>query len=319
MGPTAVGKTDLAIDLYTELANDLPLDIISVDSAMVYRGLDIGTGKPIQALLDSVPHYLVDIREPEDIYSVADFYSDAVKYIDTAHSKGRVPLLVGGTMMYFKALQQGLAKLPSSDSNVRAKLHARLVVEGLNGLYNELEHRDPVSANRINPNDTQRILRALEIYYISGQTMTKLLAKNKSVDVNMLDNQQNCNYNFINIIISPEDRTILHKRIALRFNSMLEKGFIAEVEKLFKNDKVSAHLPAIRSCGYRQIWQYLSGELCYDEMVDRSIISTRQLAKRQLTWLRAWQDAEWFNTESTAYREEIIKYLLSFGLFKRIV
>jgi tRNA dimethylallyltransferase len=315
MGPTAAGKTDLAIDLVEDLArvtaNRLNIDIISVDSAMVYQGLDIGTGKPSIELLNKVPHALINIRQPQQVYSVADFCQDAQDLIEKSHQSNKIPLLVGGTMMYFHALQNGLSALPSSDANVRAMLNSKLQDKGLLALHQELLILDPSAAHRINPNDKQRIMRALEIYYISGSNMSSLLTSVSST-------VQPQNY-YINIIVSPAERAFLHVNIAKRFYSMLEFGFIDEVVRLFNNPEITVDLPAIRSCGYRQVWQYLNGDYTKEQMIDKSIIVTRQLAKRQLTWLRQWSDATWFNTQELDYKLKIINYLLSFDLFKRIV
>lgn len=315
MGPTAAGKTDLAIDLVTDLAggsaDNSSIDLISVDSAMVYKGLNIGTGKPSMEILNQIPHQLVDIREPQEVYSVADFCHDAQKLIEQSHQANKIPLLVGGTMMYFKALQQGISELPSSDANVRKVLTNKLQATGLAELHQELMLIDAQSAQRINPNDTQRIMRALEVYYISGRSMSSLLEDNS---VNLT--QQN---HYINIILAPNDRTFLHANIAKRFYSMLDAGFIAEVEQLYNNPNINENLPAIRSCGYRQIWQYLDGFFTKEQMIEKSIVATRQLAKRQITWLRQWSDATWYDTQSANYKQKIINYLLSFDLFKRIV
>lgn len=315
MGPTAVGKTDFAIYLYDYLASflshKLSFDIISVDSAMVYKGLDIGTGKPTSDILTRVPHKLVDIRHPYEIYSVADFCADAQRFIDKAHQEHKIPILVGGTMMYFYALQKGLSSLPGSNVELRELLNNKLKTCGLSDLYNDLIKLDPLSASRINANDTQRIMRALEIYYISGQTMSSFLTNS---DANLTKKNE-----YINIILSPSERSFLHDNIKKRFYNMIDRGLITEVEQLFNNPMVTEDLPAIRSCGYRQIWQYLKGDYNKEQMLDKSIIVTRQLAKRQLTWLRQWQNATWYDTQDEGYQLKIINYLLSFDLFKRIV
>lgn len=294
MGPTAIGKTSLAIELYIKLAQEWPIDIISVDSAMVYRGLNIGTGKPTEDILSRVPHGLVDIREPYEVYTVADFCTDAQALIKHSHVNNRVPLLVGGTMMYFNALKNGLSTLPSSDPKIRAQLTQRIEAEGLLELYTELQTVDPLSASRINPNDKQRILRALEVYLITGRSLTFFLSQPTQdvFSVNHTTYPSNRN-----IIIAPSNETKraeLHKNIEIRFHEMLNNGFIEEVEVLFLQDKVHKELPAIKSCGYNQIWQYLSGEMTKEVMIEKSIASTRQLAKRQLTWLRSYRDT-WDN------------------------
>jgi len=310
MGPTAIGKTDLAIDLYQE---GLPIDIISVDSAMVYKGLNIGSGKPSKDLLDKIPHSLIDIRNPEDIYTVADFCQDVINLINKSHSNNRVPLLVGGTMMYFNALQNGLAKLPNSDIDIRESLYREIELNSLQSLYQQLEKIDSISARKINPNDSQRIIRALEVYRITGETLSELL----SADYN---SNLFGNYQSINIILAPEDylksintRKNLHENISKRFERMIIDGFIEEVEVLYNNPKIHRELPAIKSCGYRQAWQYLSGEINKETMIEKSIIVTRQLAKRQLTWLRScnknWPNTFWFNIYKNNVKAEIIRVL----------
>ena len=320
MGPTAVGKTDLALELHQQLTLELPLDIISVDSTMVYKGFNIGTGKPSADVLTAIPHKIVDIREAHEVYSVADFCADAKQHIAQAHSKGKIPLLVGGTMMYFKALQLGLASLPSSDPAIRTNLTEMLTTKGLEHLYKELLIIDPTRASHIEPNDTQRIMRALEIYYISGYTMSELLEKDQQTI-----EKPSQDYDFINIIISSDDRAYIHNNIAQRFNSMLAAGFIEEVETLLDNKSSHADLPAFRSCGYKQIRQYLIGDYSKSEMIERSIISTRQLAKRQLTWLRWFlandplQQISWYDVKKGEYKMKIINSLLAFDLLKGIV
>lgn len=315
MGPTAIGKTDLAIQLYSELGQQLPMDIISVDSAMVYKGLNIGTGKPEKEILESIPHGLVDIREPSDIYSVADFCDDVKKCIDRAHNNHRIPLLVGGTMMYFRALQSGLAKLPSSDTKIREDLRKELQQKGLGALFQELNKHDPVMAAKLEPNDTQRVLRALEVFKVSGRSMSELILDHNQQS----DCQTQNNYNFINLALMLNERSVLHKRIEQRFYQMLEQGFIEEVELLFKNAKLNIDLPAIRSCGYRQVWYYLQGDYTKEEMIERAIISTRQLAKRQCTWLRSWDEIKYYDTEDGYHKKHIINNLLALDLLKRIV
>ncbi len=313
MGPTAVGKTNLAIELYSELAQDRPIDIISVDSAMVYRGLSIGTGKPTEDILSRVPHELVDIREPYEIYTVADFCTDAQALIKHSHVNNRVPLLVGGTMMYFNALKNGLSTLPSSDPKIRAQLTQRIETEGLIELYKELQALDPLSASRINPNDKQRIMRALEVYLITGTNLTYFFSQ-PTQDVSLAEDRDHPAN--INIILAPSNETKraeLHKNIEVRFHEMLNKGFIEEVEALFHHDKVYRELPAIKSCGYNQVWQYLSGEITKEVMIEKSIITTRQLAKRQLTWLRSyrntWDNITWLDGPERNLLAKIIKVL----------
>ncbi|MBP9721948.1 MAG: tRNA (adenosine(37)-N6)-dimethylallyltransferase MiaA [Gammaproteobacteria bacterium] len=292
MGPTAIGKTDLAIRLYQALkAQNIVIDIISVDSAMVYRGLNIGSGKPEQEILANIPHGLVDIREPYDVFSVADFCQQALELIKISHDNNRVPLLVGGTIMYFNALQHGLAKLPSCDPLIRKTLEEQINHNGLNSLYSNLQEIDNKSAQKINPNDKQRIVRALEVYLTTGKPLSELLLNNTVNTFTGLNN--------INIMVAPDDRSWLHNNIATRFHQMLDNGFIAEVESLLANSKITDDLPAIKACGYKQVWQYLLGETDRETMIERSIIATRQLAKRQLTWLRSclqkWDNVTWLN------------------------
>lgn len=314
MGPTAIGKTDFACELYQNYFQNLPLDIISVDSAMVYEQLNIGTGKPEQDILDTIPHALVDIRKLHQIYSVADFCTDARELIKVSHNKGRIPLLVGGTMMYFNALQKGMHELPSSNSVVRKQLQRKLESEGLASLYSELLLRDIETANRLEPTDSQRILRALEVYNLTGKPLSYFHNTSRKNEVD---------YNFINIILTANDRAYLHDRIKFRFYKMLEAGFEAEVEAIYEQSKIDSrihvNLPGIKSCGYRQIWNYLEGSYNKDEMIEKSIISTRQLAKRQLTWLRSWDDAERFDIQQPNFKENIINYLIAFDFLEYIV
>lgn len=280
-GPTASGKTDLAVDLATRL----PCDIVSVDSALVYRGMDIGTAKPGSELLAAAPHRLIDICDPSEAYSAARFREDALGEMEAIAATGRVPLLVGGTMLYFRALQQGLSKLPSADPRARARLDAQARAEGWAALYRRLAGVDPETARRIHPNDPQRIQRALEVYELTGRPMSDLLREGKAPPV--------LPYRFLKLVRAPEERAILHQRIERRFVQMLELGFEEEVRTLWSRGDLSPEMPSMRSVGYRQMLKYLFGEYTYDEMVYRGIIATRQLAKRQLTWLRSESDARW--------------------------
>lgn len=276
MGPTASGKTDLALDLLSYLN----FEIISVDSALIYRDMNIGTAKPSALILKQAPHRLINTHDPSETYSVAEFRIDAINAIEEILSKGRFPLLVGGTMLYFHVLQQGIASLPPANFLVRQQLKKDLEKLGLEKLYERLSMIDPIAAQRIHPNDPQRILRALEVEWVSGKTLTELQC---------MSNLAASRYLFINIALLPEDRHLLHKAIENRFQNMLDLGFIAEVEKLFKREDLHIDLPSIRTVGYRQIWNYLLNNISYNEMQTRAIIATRQLAKRQLTWLRSWQ------------------------------
>ena len=277
MGPTASGKTNLAIDLLSYL----DCEIISVDSAMIYRGMDIGTAKPSTLILKQAPHRLIDTHDPSEVYSAAEFRTDAISAVEEIINKGRIPLLVGGTMLYFHVLQQGIATLPPANPLVREQLTKDLKDLGLNKLHERLSAIDPIAAQRIHPNDPQRTLRALEVVQISGKTLTEL---------QLTHPLSPSPYLFINIALLPEDRNLLHKAIAMRFQTMLDLGFIEEVEKLFKRGDLNANLPALRTVGYRQIWNYLLNNISYIEMQELAIIATRQLAKRQLTWLRSWPE-----------------------------
>ena len=274
MGPTASGKTDLAI----QLRQQLPVEVISVDSALIYRGMDIGTAKPSKAELALAPHRLIDICDPAESYSAANFRTDALREMQEISAQGKIPLLVGGTMLYYKALLEGLSPLPSADEKVRSEIEAKAALIGWAGLYQELCKIDPISAQRINPNDSQRINRALEVFYLTGKTLTELTAqKGESLP-----------YDILQFAIAPEQREVLHLRIEQRFHKMIELGFQQEVEKLYRRPDLNENLPSIRCVGYRQMWEYLRGDYDHDEMVFRGICATRQLAKRQITWLRGW-------------------------------
>lgn len=289
MGPTASGKTDLAI----ALRQHLPVELISVDSALVYKGLDIGSAKPSAEEQALAPHRLLDIRDPSEPYSASDFREDALREIDRIHQQGRIPLLVGGTMMYFKALLEGFADLPAADQTVRAQIEADANTHGWAYVHEQLKEVDPDCAAAIHPNHSQRISRALEVFRVSGQTMSALRAEqNRQAD------DLTARYTVVQFAIAPHDRSVLHERIALRFHKMIDEGFIDEVQGLHQRGDLHADLPAIRAVGYRQVWQYLEGELDRDEMIERGIIATRQLAKRQLTWLRGWDQLNWVYTDT---------------------
>ena len=274
MGPTASGKTDLAI----QLRQQLPVEVISVDSALIYRGMDIGTAKPSKAELALAPHRLIDICDPAESYSAANFRTDALREIQEISAQGKIPLLVGGTMLYYKALLEGLSPLPSADEKVRSEIEAKAALVGWGGLHQELSKIDPISAQRINPNDSQRINRALEVFYLTGKTLTELTAQKG----------ETLPYDILQFAIVPEQREVLHLRIEQRFHKMIELGFQQEVEKLYRRPDLNENLPSIRCVGYRQMWEYLRGDYDHDEMVFRGICATRQLAKRQITWLRGW-------------------------------
>nr|WP_036545562.1 tRNA (adenosine(37)-N6)-dimethylallyltransferase MiaA [Nitrincola lacisaponensis] len=277
MGPTASGKTDLAI----QLADQLPVDLISVDSALIYRGMDIGTAKPDADTLSRYPHALVNILDPSQSYSAAEFRNDALQSIEQSHAQGRLPLLVGGTMMYFNALLKGLADLPVSDPQLRAELEARIAAEGIEQLHVQLQQVDPESAQRLHPTDTQRVQRALEVYLLTGRSLSEHW---QAQAVSALP------YRVLCLGLMPDDRAWLHQRIAQRFQLMLEAGFETEVMSLYQRGDLHEGLPSIRCVGYRQMWQYLEGRLSHEQMCDKAIVATRQLAKRQYTWLRSWPD-----------------------------
>ena len=313
MGPTAAGKTDLAL----ELARVLPCDLISVDSALIYRGMDIGTAKPERAILDEFPHALIDIRDPAESYSAAEFRADALAAMAESAARGRIPLLVGGTMLYYKALLEGLADMPSADPAIRAELEARALTEGWEALHRELAAVDPQSAARIHPNDPQRLTRALEVYRVSGLSMTEHRRRQAAGNPDAgTSGAGQLPYTVAQLAIAPAQRQILHERIAQRFRAMLEQGFVREVEALRSRSDLHAGLPSIRAVGYRQVWGYLDGELSRDEMVERGIIATRQLAKRQFTWLRGWDGLHWLDSLACDNLSRALKYLQSVSIVK---
>lgn len=296
MGPTASGKTQLAV----QLVQKFPCEIISVDSAMVYRGMDIGTAKPSADILKIAPHHLIDIRDPADAYSAAQFRQDALREITNIIAQKKIPLLVGGTMLYFRALQNGLADLPTADAALREQLRQEGEREGWPLLHERLKKIDPEAASRIHPHDSQRLQRALEVYELTGKNLTDWLAKKSELP---------SLHPLINLAIGPSDRKILHTRIEKRFQKMLAIGFVEEVQKLFSRADLTENTPAMRSVGYRQVWEYLSGRLTYAEMEEKGIIATRQLAKRQLTWLRSWPDLKFYESESNALFSSICQHL----------
>lgn len=296
MGPTASGKTDLAF----AIAERYPVEIVNVDSTQIYRGMDIGTAKPTREEQAKVPHHLLDILDPSESYSAAQFCHDALKCISEIQQRGKLPLLVGGTMLYFHALQYGLASLPSSDPAIRAELEEEMALKGLPDLYSELQRVDPIAASRIKPTDPQRIQRALEVYRITGKTLSAWLEEQVP---------QNLPFSPLNIAIIPPARETLHNRIVLRFTKMIKKGFIDEVEGLYLRADLDTGFPAIRSVGYRQVWDYLSGNTSFAIMQEQIIIATRQLAKRQLTWLRSWQNLHRYDSDDTQIVQRILKML----------
>jgi len=282
MGPTASGKTAVA----THLAERFPVEIVSVDSAQVFRGMDIGTAKPGREVLRRAPHHLIDIMEPSERYSAAQFVGDANAVMAEITQRGRIPLLAGGTMLYFKALREGLSHLPAADPDVRLVIDGMAQESGWPALHVELARVDPETATRLEPTDTQRIQRALEVYYLTGESLSALIARGRSVPPP---------YRLIVLALEPSDRSILHERIAQRFEAMLELGLIGEVRSLRERYDLNPSLPSMRAVGYRQVRQYLDGEFGLTALRDKGIAATRQLAKRQLTWLRAMQDVTRFD------------------------
>lgn len=311
MGPTAAGKTDLAI----ELTKVLPCELISVDSALVYRGMDIGTAKPSKALLEKYPHRLIDILDPGQSYSAADFRTDALQAMGEITARGKIPLLVGGTMLYFKALLEGLADMPAADAEIRAQIEAQAASQGWQALHDELASVDPVSAARIHPNDPQRLVRALEVFRVSGISMTAHREQQSAQSAQAsASGRHQLPYTVANLAIAPTDRKVLHDRIAVRFRQMLDEGFVEEVVALRSRGDLHSNLPSIRAVGYRQVWDHLDGKLTRDEMQERGIIATRQLAKRQFTWLRSWQNLHWLDSLASDNLSRALKYLGSVSI-----
>jgi tRNA dimethylallyltransferase len=294
MGPTASGKTAFAV----EWAQRLNTEIISVDSALVYKGLNIGAAKPDAETLKLAPHRMIDIREPHEIFSAADFALEAMPHMLDLSEQGKIPLLVGGTGLYFRSLMQGLSVMPAADAQVRAVLKVQADAEGWPAMHAHLNAVDPVSAARIHPNDPQRILRALEVFAISGKSLTDWQARteNKPFPFRVLE-----------LVLAPSDRNVLHERIALRFDQMLEQGFLDEMRELMKNPRLHPDLPAMRAVGYRQAWSHLKGEINLDEFRNLAIIATRQLAKRQLTWFRGLLSSHWLDPQN---QKDTLNYLL---------
>ncbi len=286
MGPTATGKTEIAVSL----SRQNPVDVISVDSAMVYRGMDIGTAKPSKVLLKEVPHRLIDICEPDETYSSAKFRLDALLAINEIHSQNRIPLLVGGTGLYFRALETGISDLPDADAEIRQQLESEAEQIGWQAMHRRLAEIDPASAERIHSNDPQRIQRALEIYEISGRSITDHYEEKTTNPFS---------FEVIKIILNPDDRSILHERIKHRFLKMLDEGLVEEVRTFHKNKRFVRSLPSMRMVGYRQVWNYLDGETDYEEMIEKGIIATRQLAKRQMTWLRKEENGIWLDCDAS--------------------
>ncbi len=296
MGPTAAGKTGVAVHLATRFK----LEIVSVDSAQVYRQMDIGTAKPDRETLAAVPHHLIDILDPSDRYSAASFCADASQALAEIQARGNIPLLVGGTMLYFKALKEGLSQLPPADPHTRGAIDTMAEASGWPALHAELERIDPVTAARLQPTDAQRIQRALEVFYLTGQSLSTLIARGRT---------NPAPYRTIPIALEPSDRTALHERIAQRFEAMLELGLIGELRRLRERFQLDPSLPSMRAVGYRQVWQYLEGEFGLATLREKGAAATRQLAKRQLTWLRSWGNVRRFDCLAEDLATQVEAYL----------
>jgi tRNA dimethylallyltransferase len=299
MGPTASGKTAVAL----ELATRLPVEIVSVDSAQVYRGMDIGTAKPDSATRDRVRHHLLDLIDPDQAYSAARFRIDALAAIADIRARGRVPLLVGGTMLYFKALREGLSDLPPANAAVRARLDTRAADEGWRALHAELARLDPATAARLDPTDSQRIQRALEVYELSGRPISALQGARRSP----------AEAGFVSLALVPHDRAELHRRIANRFDAMLAAGLVDELSGLRRRFRLDASMPSMRCVGYRQAWQFIDGVCDHDELRARGTAATRQLARRQLTWLRSLQEQA-FDAYAPRVADDVAGWLVEQGI-----
>lgn len=296
MGPTASGKTDLAI----ELVKHHPFEIISVDSALVYKGMNIGTAKPTTEELSIAPHRLIDIIDPAQAYSTARFRTDALDAMKQIHAHNKIPLLVGGTMLYHRSLLYGLSELPPADEKIRAELERQAGLEGAEFMHHRLAEIDAAAAQRIHPNDPQRVQRALEVYEITGKSMTQLQQQSQA---------EALPWNTYKIIVAPDSRELLRERIAIRFKQMIEQGFIEEVRGLYERGDLDLSLPSMRAVGYRQVWKYLQGKMTREQMIEQGITITRQFAKRQMTWLRRETEALWIATEDTNRYEQARDYL----------
>lgn len=304
MGPTASGKTGLAL----ALSERMPVEIISVDSAQVYRGMDIGTAKPDWAMRARVPHHLIDLLDPAESYSAARFAKDALRLIGEIRARGRVPLLVGGTMLYYRALTQGFSALPPADAQLRTQLEAEAARAGWPALHARLAQLDPATGERLHPNDQQRIQRALEIHALTGLTPTEFYTRPKSTGLEGP---------VIKLALNPPDRATLHGRIALRFRQMMREGFLDEVARLRERGDLHPNLPSVRSVGYRQLWEHLDGQDSLEEAVERGIAATRQLAKRQLTWLRSEENLNWFNPDEPELFTKVLNLTAMTGTYGR--
>ncbi|MCK5188575.1 MAG: tRNA (adenosine(37)-N6)-dimethylallyltransferase MiaA [Methylococcales bacterium] len=298
MGPTASGKTELAV----QLAQRLDAEIISVDSALVYKGMDIGTAKPTLKERQGIPHYLIDILDPAESFSTGSFRKQALELMEDITKRGKIPLLVGGTMLYFNALYNGLATLPEANPDVRKLLDDELATVGKEAMHARLKSIDPESAERIHPNDPQRVQRALEVYELSGKPITQFFREAQ---------QDQIPFNKIKLIVAPQDRKLLHEKIAQRFRQMVDRGLVEEVRALYNRGDLTDALPSIRAVGYRQTWSYLQGEYDLDTMIEKGIIATRQLAKRQFTWLRREEDSLRFVTAEAHLAETVFHSIQS--------
>lgn len=305
MGPTASGKTSLAM----ELLRHLPVDIINVDSGQVYSDMNIGTAKPDAEMLRLAPHRLIDIRQPNESYSVGEFRQDALREMRQITAAGRIPMLVGGTMLYFRSLEHGLSSLPSADVEVRARLELQAKQLGWAEMHKRLQEIDPVAAARIHPNDPQRIQRALEVYELTGKSMTDLIATEK---------KESLPYHLCKLAIAPKVREVRRQRITLRFHEMIEQGFVEEVEALYARSDLNIDMPSVRSVGYRQIWQYLEGKYSRKEAINRGIIASHQLAKRQMTWLRSDNNLHWFDSTEDNLLDSVLKLLKGYPILSQI-
>lgn len=294
-GPTASGKSAST----HILAQHWPIEVIVMDSATIYRDMDIGTAKPSAEEQAAIPHHLLDIRDPAESYSAAEFATDATRLIQEIRARGHYPVLCGGTMLYYKALREGLNDLPQADPAIRQQLDERAQEIGWPGMHEELTRIDPATAARLAPRDSQRIQRALEIFHISGKTMSDWL-KDKA-------QPQEGSHQYVTMSLEPEDRSWLHKRIAVRYHDMIEQGLLQEVEKLYQRPDLHPGLPSIRCVGYRQLWSYLDGEVSLDQAIEQAIAATRQLAKRQLTWLRSEPERQQFNCQNPQAAEQIVQ------------
>lgn len=301
MGPTASGKTALAI----RLANAIDAEIISVDSALVYIGMDIGTAKPDLNERGGIPHHLIDIIDPRESFSTGQFRSRALALMADITRRGKIPLLVGGTMLYFNALTQGLAELPPADEMLRNRLNREFAEFGKEAMHRKLAAIDPQSARRIHPNDPQRVQRALEVFELTGKPLTTFFEEAPAPVIP---------YRVLKLVVAPEDRKILHAAVAQRFLKMLDQGLLEEVDKLYQRGDLSEQMPSIRAVGYRQVWSYLQGEYDKQTMIEKAIVATRQLAKRQFTWLRRETDANWFATGSDRLLGDVMSRLNAEGI-----